>query len=369
MKTVRRILLAAAVGAIVAEVSMRVVLAMGWLGPFLYGPSNPYYVDNSGGTRFVPGFEGFRIFQGRKIPFQTNETGFRSSVPYRTGVPGRPVIAVIGDSFVLASEVPEPETFVKQLEERFRSGGQDVQVQNYGMGGTGLAHYWTRWRTDVMPHHPSVTVLCVFGANDISDLVPELARYGFLVPRYVRDSTGQVADIGRYDPPGVPNALRPLAASLLLHPLLVRRNPKSVSPGYTMGAYFGDGNPLFARAWEDAGAILRHLAAETSTAGSRLVVVWIPYDLELDDARWEEAEKSYRDRRIMRTLPRDRMSELAARAGIPFLDPSEILENAMQGGRDPFLPGDGHFSSEGHRLMAGWLFPELSGFHGASAGH
>ncbi len=343
---------------LLAELALRVIVANGWLPPLLYGPSNPYVAAE--GTRFLPDFEGFRNFRGGKIPFRTNETGFRASFPYRTGSPEHPVVAVIGDSYVLASEIPEPDTFTALLGASFAKAAPPAEVQNYGMGGTGIPHYVTRWETSVSPHRPRLTIVCLFGGNDIADSVPELSRYPFLVPRYRRDASGRIVSLGPYAPPPLPPWANRLASSLLLHPLLFRPNPESSGLAYTLGTYFGDGDPRYERAWSDIGDLFALLRRETHARGSALLAIWISHPLELDDSTWARTAESYRDRRPDRDRPRRRMAALLARADVPFLDSTPVLREALAAGVPVFLEGDGHFSAEGHRLFAHWLFPEAA---------
>ncbi len=73
----------------------------------------------------------------RDIVVETNAYGFRGPElgDRRDGVPR---VLFIGDSITLGDYVAEEETFVRQVEQRFRAEGREVETINAGVGAIGL---------------------------------------------------------------------------------------------------------------------------------------------------------------------------------------------------------------------------------------
>lgn len=101
-----------------------------------------------------------------------NLYGFRDGEWRARKTPGRKRILVIGDSMVEGFLVSEEQTIPRVLEKSLRSAGEDVEVWNMGVGGSGLAEYAQLLR-DVVPMFDPDEVIFVLYANDI------LASVGF----------------------------------------------------------------------------------------------------------------------------------------------------------------------------------------------
>jgi len=82
-------------------------------------------------------------------------------------------IAVLGDSFVEALQVPFEESFCYLIEQQLRScparAGHDVEVINFGVSGYGTAQELITLRSEVWQYSPDLVLLAVTTNNDISD--------------------------------------------------------------------------------------------------------------------------------------------------------------------------------------------------------
>ena len=82
-------------------------------------------------------------------------------------------IAVLGDSFVEALQVPFEESFCYLIEQQLRScparAGHDVEVINFGVSGYGTAQELITLRNQVWQYSPDLVLLAVTTNNDISD--------------------------------------------------------------------------------------------------------------------------------------------------------------------------------------------------------
>lgn len=307
---------------IIGEFAIRAMWASALLPGISYGPIPPSVPNPTVGLKYVPAFRGWRLFQGRKIPFATNDAGYRASRDFGPGG-----LAIIGDSFVEASEVSEENTFVSRL-------GAD----GYGFRGTGPPHYWSRLRYDVLPRKPRFVIVCIFGHNDITDSIPELSWSRHLYPHYVRGADGHIQDIGRYAYLPGTKLFRPfLLLQYLASSLFPVRHPNlDAQTVYAEGSY--------SQAWRDVEDILKHMKTETL---GKMLFVWIPHHVELLDFATNNG-------------PRRRMAEVAGRLGIRFEDSTPALKAAKDDGVEIYIPDDGHFTPASHRVFADWLRPIIS---------
>jgi len=82
-------------------------------------------------------------------------------------------IAVLGDSFVEALQVPFEESFCYLIEQQLRRcparAGHDVEVINFGVSGYGTAQELITLRSEVWQYSPDLVLLAVTTNNDISD--------------------------------------------------------------------------------------------------------------------------------------------------------------------------------------------------------
>jgi len=74
-------------------------------------------------------------------------------------------IALMGDSFTEAGQVPFEASFAGLLEEAAR---RSCEVRNYGVRSYSPAIYLVQWTRDVQPWHPTHVFLLLFG-NDVRE--------------------------------------------------------------------------------------------------------------------------------------------------------------------------------------------------------
>lgn len=143
----------------------------------------PYQPDVWVGARLQPGFRA--RFQREGDAWVTiNQAGFRDREHALTKPPGTFRVAILGDSFAEAVQVPLEETFWSVLESELnrRQGldGRTVEVLNFGISGHGTAQQLQMLRHYVWPYQPDLVLLAFFAGNDIRNnakqLEPDLVR-------------------------------------------------------------------------------------------------------------------------------------------------------------------------------------------------
>ena len=82
-------------------------------------------------------------------------------------------IALVGDSYTFALEVPYEQSWGYQLEKTI---GDDTQVLNFGVDGYGLDQAYLRYVRDVRAWHPQIVILSIID----DDLRRSICVYGFL---------------------------------------------------------------------------------------------------------------------------------------------------------------------------------------------
>lgn len=110
-----------------------------------------------------------------RTEFRTDARGYRARptiVP--AGHPYR--VAMVGDSFTEAMQVPYESSFCSRLERLLNEGNpaHPKVCINYGISATDLFDYWHRIVHDVLANDPpEALVLCIYPGNDFQPTPPE----------------------------------------------------------------------------------------------------------------------------------------------------------------------------------------------------
>ena len=108
----------------------------------------------------------------------TNSQGYRDREWSLLKESGTLRIAVLGDSFTEALQVPLEQTWVSQLPKamaaipscRLLRGFQaGAETLNFGIGGYGTGQSWLTWQKDVRPFKPQLVLHAVYFENDLRD--------------------------------------------------------------------------------------------------------------------------------------------------------------------------------------------------------
>jgi hypothetical protein len=133
--------------------------------------------DETLGFRLEPGAEGeyrgVSLLAGNphiRTPVKVNALGIRGPERALAKAPGVRRIIVLGDSFVVALEVPYEKTVTARLEERAAAArAAPVEAFALGMTSYGQAQEWLWLRRTGVPLAPDVVLLLVHLGNDVED--------------------------------------------------------------------------------------------------------------------------------------------------------------------------------------------------------
>jgi lysophospholipase L1-like esterase len=351
----------------------------------------PYYPDEVCGVRLQPGFRGWWSKEGAAaIAFRDREHSIDKP-------PGVIRVAVLGDSYVEAFQVPQSAMFGSVLERELNTQAADAgiaesfEVLSFGVSGYSTAQELLALRQHVWQFEPDIVLLAFLPANDVRGnsraLEPNDCRPFFdlidgqLVPdfRFREDPAYQDSlTTGFRFKTAVINASR--VAQLLY---AVRSRPVPAEPDQKVDpAAVLTGQPPsevglddecfrtpqtdeWEFAWQLSERLIEQFAREVSEHGSQFAVAVLTSSQQVDPnpmVRRAYAERlgvedlSYADRRI---------TELGERAGFPTIILSEPLGDfAERTGRfihgfSNTSPGRGHWNKDGHREAALACTPPL----------
>ena len=253
-------------------------------------------------------------------------------------------IAIVGDSFVEANQVPVSDKVQVRLEQMAAEQlpAWDVTVAAYGLENSSQIEqlpWWDEW----IRHRPPKLVVLVFVANDPGGNARKrrIGEAPFAHVRSAQDGSLELIRPGNHAPPSawiretrVPFALRPYVGPWV-RSRICDRAQESVDlarvlpcpPPSSRG--FMDSIPTLH--WSATAFALDHWKMEVESGGARLVVL---ANYETYDALFSPIKR------------------LAAERAIPVIDQmSHIL---AQGGdhRDAHFANDGHWSPQGHQWAA-----------------
>lgn len=174
------------VALLIAEVALRV-------SGFTY--FNPYIADRDVGYSLRPGAEGWWQKEGLTY-VKINSHGFRDREHTIAKPPDTLRIAVLGDSYGEAFQVPLENAFWSVMERKLQECPQaarsKVEVLNFGVSGFSTARELILLQKRVWQYSPDVIVLLVTTGNDVRDNSRTLNAYANLPLPYFVSQDGRL---------------------------------------------------------------------------------------------------------------------------------------------------------------------------------
>ncbi|HYY43173.1 MAG TPA: SGNH/GDSL hydrolase family protein, partial [Pyrinomonadaceae bacterium] len=131
-----------------------------------------YTTDNARGYALRPCMQGWYRKEGEAY-VSINCQGLRDREHAFQKPPNTLRIAVVGDSYAEALQVPVADAFWAVLEDKLQAcaalGGRKVEVINFGVSGYGTAQELITLEQQVWAYQPDVVLLAVTTNNDITD--------------------------------------------------------------------------------------------------------------------------------------------------------------------------------------------------------
>jgi hypothetical protein len=250
-------------------------------------------------------------------------------------------VAVMGDSFTEAGQVPFEQSFAGLLE---LAGRQSCEVRNYGVRSYSPAIYLVQWTREVQPWHPTHVFLLLFG-NDVREDVTYMSTA-------VIGSDGFPTAIQGPDDGWLFAELRRSYIARFVRMVGMRASwamEHGTEPQWTVGGVVEEhpewGGPT--------PGLVSEIHRRVNASGAQLIVMAVPSRYQLmGDGRipiegrdFHQTVKAWTESRHMDFLDLHGPFERASRAGVPL-----------------FFLQDIHFTAEGNSLVAATIaraFPQL----------
>ncbi len=304
-------------------------------------PMNMFQTTDLGLLIPTPGFEGHYIMPGSRVELAFDARGLRGE-PQAGGGPGW---LLIGDSFTLAAQVQEHQTFRAGLE---RALG--VPVYNAGVDNYSISEAAWRYRTlaDELPLSSVLLTICL--DNDLWDnhAWSERTQAGAPPLSFVDMDHGDHAVLRLFFQHSV---LRALAAQRLELRSTGREAVAGDRPGVSQNLiYTKHGQEMIRQLMPATRAALEELQQETVARGHRLLVGLAPELIQIHPPALEAtfAHEGLDPADADPLAPNRAFAAVLDELGIASCDPTESLRRALQGGERPYLRWDGHWSAQGH---------------------
>lgn len=347
--------------------------------------ANLYREDAEVGFSLRPGAEGWWQSEGGEAYVKINSAGLRDREHAREKPPNTLRVAVLGDSYAEALQVPAEAAFWAVAERRLQTcaaaGGRGVELINFGVSGFSTARELITLRRRVWQYSPDVVVLLVTTANDIRDNSRVLSREyeGEPLPYFVYKDGALVLDdslVGRRNESlkfrfqqsalgGWLNSLKDRSRLAALvdkarsaaykNRLAREAGPGGAGrePGIAAAVYLEPKEDGWREAWRVTEGLLLLMRDETEARGAKFLVVTGSTGIQV------HPDASVRQD-FMRRLGADdlfypdrRIKTFGEREGIAVMNVAPALrEHAERSGK--FLHGTdgfGHWNATGHSLV------------------
>ncbi len=352
------------------------------------GISYPVYVwmDPVRGVAHIPGTKSSKQYQGHSW-IEINSDGLRGPEAALQHPPGTFRIALLGDSFIEAFEVPYEKTVGEVIEQRLSAlRGTPAEVLNFGQGGYGTTQELLTLRHEVWKYSPDLILLAVTTSNDISDNYRPLKRtdyvpyFVFQGPDLVLDSSFRQSKGYRSRAVGTKQFLAVVRHSRLAQ--LINRvrytGRKSERQRVIAGAVPGDElglrdevqlpptTPEWQEAWRVTEGILRLMRDECRKKGTPFAVVTLTRGIQVTPVR--EKKEAFMRQLGVKDLyyPERRLAEFGEREGIPVFNLAPAMAQQAEERQVYFHAhhdslGTGHWNEAGHLAAGDLIAPWLAG--------
>ena len=140
-----------------------------------FEPNRVLCYDPIMGRSYCPGTKGYLKENKVKMHVEVNGDGLLGKPYPKERSNGKFRIALLGDSFTSAEAVKQEEKFAGIWEKNLSGkSGRDVEVINFGVGGTGTWQQLQMFHTKARKYKPDLTVVAFCWCNDIDNNIDKL---------------------------------------------------------------------------------------------------------------------------------------------------------------------------------------------------
>jgi hypothetical protein len=353
--------------------------------------------DPERGMALRPGAEGWWRREGEAY-IRINSEGLRDAEHAKPKPPGTLRIAVLGDSYPEALQLPMEDAFWSVMGRRLSGcgafGGRKIEVLNFGVSGYQTAQELVTLRRHVWDYSPDIVLLAVTTANDIRDNSPRLAQYPYAPFGMYRDGA-LVIDNSRLEGRNKSLSFRLQQSALgnlyywlrdhsrvmqlfykvgftlrnALSKAQIKKEEKDGAPDYEEAGidnkvYREPDDPAWEDAWQVTEGLITLMRDEVKAKGAGFFVVTLSNSIQVNPNR--AARQDYMNGLGVDDLfyPERRIRALGERSDIPVLSLAFALEDYADRtgvylhGYGEHL-GKGHWNANGHRVAGELIAQKL----------
>jgi len=337
-------------------------------GKLLFMRPDPYT-----GLMLKPGVS-VRAYIENDVTVHTNSAGQHDREHTKQKPPNTFRVAVLGDSFAEALQVPVEKTFSSVLERELAGchelKGKNVEVINFGVSGYGTAQELQMLRHYAWDYSPDLVLLAFFTGNDAQNNSRALQQDDYR-PYFLLQNGKLVLDDSFVNAPGFRSRFSTfnvfvswsVAHSHLLQVVAAAKNyisqrnvegVKTTEMGLSDDIYHEPTDPVWKDAWNVTDALIVEMRDEVKAKGAQLLVVTLSSSIQVDP------DPTAREQLMKRLgvpnlfYPDEHIAELSKREDIPVLTLAPIfLQYAQE--HHAQLHGfrgnkQGHWNESAHQL-------------------
>ena len=379
------VVIGTAAGLLLLEVGLRIL-----------GISSPRFFawDYDLGFALRPNAEGWWRMEGEAY-IRINSDGLRDRTHAKEKPPATLRIAILGDSFAAAMQVPIEQTFWSILERELKKcpamDQQNVEIINFGVDKYGTAQELLTLQHTVWGYSPDIVILAFFTGNDVRDNSQALSNDPR--PYFFIDENGELALDNSFRDLTVPPLWRKLAVRFGYWGLYHSRVLQVVSeqgrlfwprltelfgndnqsqdrvegeePDLANSIYREPKDAVLMEAWRVTEALIVLMREEVEQRGANFLVVTLSIGIQVhpDPAVRQHFRKAFG----LQTLfyPDLRIKALEERKGIAVLNLAQPFQiyaernNIFLHGFENSGFGGGHWNAEGHQLAGKMIASRL----------
>jgi lysophospholipase L1-like esterase len=304
---------------------------------------------------------GYRLKPGARVRFATpefdtsiavNASGVRDDEELGPKSANERRILILGDSLVLAVQVPFQQTFGELLEHRLNTvqSALKYRVVNAGVQGYGPVEELLLFRAIAPTVQPDLVVVTIFVGNDAEEAVtsaPRLETQGRSTAEAIRQTTA--------------TRLRRLVRRSMVLQVLRLRVTAATSrfswaaprPEPPVQSYAAAPAPRIAQGLAITRRAVEAIVAESSRRGARTAVILMPARFQVDEADYGRLREIVREAggQLVRDAATNRFKDALAGIGAPVFDPLPAMRAALPG-PDLFFQQTVHLTPRGHQVVA-----------------
>lgn len=388
------------IGSLLAEITLRVI---GYSYPEFYRP------DVVRGYSLRPGAEGWYRKEGQSF-VRISSDGLRDREHSKEKPPNTFRIAILGDSYPEALQVPLENAFWMVMQEKLQAcgafGGRHLEVINFGVSGYSTAQQLLTLRKHVWTYSPDLVVLTITTNNDITDnhrLLKRTDRVPYFVynsdklvldesfknTRWFRLQQSSLTQTGRWfrDHLRLAQAISEGHRALRIYsadwrnrlrtsgsnqrvqtPQQENQQKDLIARSEELGVdnliYLETDDPVWQQAWAVTGGLIEQMREEVVSKGARFLLVTLSNGPQVYPD--QKVREDFKQRFLVQDLfyPDLRLRRHCEANGIPVLTLAPELQ-AYADRNNAFLhgfkesPGVGHWNEIGHRVAGELIAAKL----------